>query len=70
MLHELPKDSHRDMHKINTKVVVPFCKSAVTRQLPANARAYLSRVGELVGQPVDIVSVGPERDQTIIVNKR
>jgi adenylosuccinate synthase len=39
-------------------------------QLPANARDYLRRVGELVGQPVDIVSVGPERDQTIIVNKR
>lgn len=35
--------------------------------LPANARAYLHRISELVGQPVSMVSVGPERDQTIIV---
>jgi adenylosuccinate synthase len=35
--------------------------------LPANARKYLDRVGELVGVPVEMVSVGPERDQTIRV---
>ena len=34
--------------------------------LPANARAYLGRISELVGQPVEIVSVGRERDQTIV----
>jgi adenylosuccinate synthase len=33
--------------------------------LPAAARRYIDRVGELVGLPVSIVSVGPERDQTI-----
>jgi adenylosuccinate synthase len=37
--------------------------------LPANARAYLRRIGELMKQPVEIVSVGPERDQTIVVSK-
>jgi adenylosuccinate synthase len=36
--------------------------------LPANARKYVDRVGELVGVPVEMVSVGPERDQTIRVN--
>ena len=36
--------------------------------LPANARAYLKRMEEIVGVPVDIVSTGPERDQTIILN--
>jgi adenylosuccinate synthase len=36
-------------------------------QLPENARAYLKRISELVGQPISMVSVGPERDQTIIV---
>jgi adenylosuccinate synthase len=36
-------------------------------ELPANAQAYLRRVSELVGRPIEIVSVGPERDQTIIV---
>jgi adenylosuccinate synthase len=35
--------------------------------LPANARAYLRRISELVGRPVGMVSVGPERDQTIVV---
>jgi adenylosuccinate synthase len=35
--------------------------------LPANARTYLDRVGQLVGVPVEMVSVGPERDQTIRV---
>jgi adenylosuccinate synthase len=34
-------------------------------ELPANARRYLDRVGELVGAPIEMVSVGPERDQTI-----
>jgi adenylosuccinate synthase len=38
-------------------------------QLPASAQAYLRRVNELVGQPIEMVSVGPERDQTIIVKK-
>ncbi|MGL4554745.1 MAG: adenylosuccinate synthase, partial [Gemmataceae bacterium] len=33
--------------------------------LPAAARAYAERVGELVGVPVGIVSVGPDREQTI-----
>lgn len=37
--------------------------------LPANARAYLRRIGELVKQPVGMVSVGPEREQTIVVSK-
>jgi len=36
-------------------------------QLPANSRSYLKRISELVGQPISMVSVGPERDQTIIV---
>ena len=34
--------------------------------LPAKAQAYLARLGELVGQPIDIVSVGPDREQTIL----
>ena len=38
-------------------------------ELPANAKAYLRRICELVGQPIGMVSVGPERDQTIIVSK-
>ncbi|MCA9164465.1 MAG: adenylosuccinate synthetase, partial [Planctomycetales bacterium] len=33
--------------------------------LPAGARRYLDRVSELVGKPVEIVSVGPDRAQTM-----
>ncbi len=38
--------------------------------LPANARAYLDRISEIVGTPIDMVSVGPARDQTIRVGKK
>ena len=38
-------------------------------ELPANARAYLDRISELVGRPMEMVSVGPERDQTICSSK-
>jgi len=33
--------------------------------LPAAARRYVERIGELLGRPVSFVSVGPDRDQTI-----
>jgi adenylosuccinate synthase len=33
--------------------------------LPENARKYLARLSELLGRPIEIVSVGPERTQTI-----
>ncbi len=34
--------------------------------LPAKARDYLARIEELAGVPVDIISTGPDREQTII----
>jgi adenylosuccinate synthase len=37
-------------------------------KLPLNARRYLQRMQEVVGVPVDIVSTGPDRDQTIVLN--
>lgn len=36
-------------------------------KLPANARAYLKRIEELVGVPIDLISTGPDRDQTIVL---
>lgn len=33
--------------------------------MPEGARRYLDRVSELVGRPVEVVSVGPDRDQTM-----
>ena len=35
--------------------------------LPEQARNYLDRLCELLGVPLDLVSVGPHRDQTIIL---
>jgi len=37
-------------------------------QLPANARRYLERIQAVVGVPVEIISTGPDREQTIILN--
>jgi adenylosuccinate synthase len=36
-------------------------------ELPENCRAYIRRVEELVGVPVASVSIGPAREQTIII---
>ncbi len=36
-------------------------------RLPANARAYLQRMEELCGVPVALISTGPDRDETIIL---
>jgi adenylosuccinate synthase len=36
-------------------------------QLPANAKAYLKRLEEVVEVPVDIISTGPDRNHTIIL---
>jgi adenylosuccinate synthase len=35
--------------------------------LPANARTYISRLEELIGAPVDIISTGPDREETILL---
>jgi adenylosuccinate synthase len=35
--------------------------------LPANARRYLQRMSEVLGVPIDIVSTGPDREQTIVL---
>ncbi|MEZ6140077.1 MAG: adenylosuccinate synthase [Zavarzinella sp.] len=36
--------------------------------LPAQAQRYIQRISELVGLPVKTISVGPDRDQTIIID--
>jgi adenylosuccinate synthase len=36
-------------------------------QLPANARRYLQRLSEVLGVAIDLVSTGPDRDQTIVL---
>jgi len=36
-------------------------------QLPANAISFIHKIEELVGAPIDIVSTGPDRNETIIL---
>jgi adenylosuccinate synthase len=36
-------------------------------RLPKNVKNYLRRIGALTGVPIDIVSIGPDRDQTIMI---
>lgn len=35
--------------------------------LPASARAYLKRIEDICGVPVDMISTGPDRDETILL---
>jgi adenylosuccinate synthase len=34
--------------------------------LPPEAQRYVRRIEEILGVPVDMISVGPERDQAIV----
>jgi adenylosuccinate synthase len=45
--------------------------SKVTKfdDLPDNAKAYVKELGKIIPAPISIVSVGPERTQTIILKK-
>ena len=40
--------------------------AATQSDLPNNAQRYLARIEELAGVPIDIISTGPDREQTII----
>jgi adenylosuccinate synthase len=37
--------------------------------LPQAAQNYLARIEDLVGLPISILSVGPERDKTILISE-
>ena len=49
------------------KADISKCKSY--DELPEAARHYVERISELTGVPLGIVSVGPNRSQTIILKK-
>jgi adenylosuccinate synthase len=36
-------------------------------ELPANARAYIARLEQLIEAPIDIISTGPDRNETIVL---
>jgi adenylosuccinate synthase len=37
-------------------------------EFPSAARDYLDRISELIGVPVEVISVGPDREQTIFTD--
>ena len=45
----------------------PTAGATSLSQLPANARAYVGRIESLVGCPAQIISTGPSRQETILV---
>jgi adenylosuccinate synthase len=38
-------------------------------QLPQNAKHYLNRIQDVIQAPIDIVSTGPDREETIVLNQ-
>jgi adenylosuccinate synthase len=69
-LTHFPSDSYQLEHCRPLFESVPGWTEDVTKahsitDLPAGARQYIDRIRELVGLPVSVVSVGPDRDQTI-----
>jgi len=36
-------------------------------KLPGAARAYLARIEALCGVPIDLISTGPDREETIVL---
>ncbi len=45
-------------------------KARTMADLPKPALNYLARLSELIGRPVDVVSVGPDREQTIFAERK
>ena len=70
-LHEFPMSNISHLkHCEPVYETLPGWRSSIAgvrrpEDLPTAARRYIDRVSELSGAPIDIVSVGPARDQTI-----
>ena len=47
----------------------PHDRAERVEDLPAAARQYVQCIEELVGVPVTFVSVGPSRDQTVVLSR-
>ena len=43
---------------------VRYCRS--WEDLPVNCRAYVERLEELCGAPIEMIGVGPRRDQFVV----
>ncbi|MCP4336960.1 MAG: adenylosuccinate synthase [Mycoplasma sp.] len=63
--------SNEEYNKVEVKYIeLPGWKEDITKvksfeELPENTKKYIKKIEELVGVPVKIFSVGPDREQTI-----
>ena len=46
---------------------VPTAGMTHYEDLPAEAKAYLRKLEELIGAPIDLISTGPQREESIVV---
>ena len=46
---------------------IPTAGMSDLNKLPKNARLYVDRIQDIIGAPIDIISTGPHRDETITV---
>jgi adenylosuccinate synthase len=65
-----PGDSHLLERCVPVYETLPgwkhdICSATRLQDFPANARRYMDRLAEVMGLPINIVSVGPDRKQTI-----
>ena len=69
--HPIYSEGYKHVHPIYEKLP-GWSESTVglksLGQLPNNARNFISKLEHLVGVPVEIISTGPERDETIVLN--
>lgn len=73
IIHDLPMDLC-DLHECEPIYeTMPGWQSSTYgitdfSKMPIAAKEYIERLQELCGVPIDIISTGPERDQTIVLN--
>jgi len=71
-------DAGNPMHADDYEGIIPVYESMsgwsettagaqTLEELPETAKAYIRRIEELIGAPVDVVSTGPDRVETIIL---
>jgi len=71
-IDQIPADIEDFMRAPPNYITMPGWKENITQvksfdKLPLNAKNYLNKISTLVGVPIGMFSVGPDRNQTIMV---
>ncbi|HAX03444.1 MAG: adenylosuccinate synthase [Tenericutes bacterium GWC2_34_14] len=71
-IDQIPADIEDFMRAQPNYITMPGWKENITQvksfdKLPLNAKNYLNKISTLVGVPIGMFSVGPDRNQTIMV---